>query len=71
MHHWLPVLLLPLSALATTPLGVSPSVASRYTPKRQGSSDVWQCLDGSKTIPWPAVNDDYCDCGDGSDEPGQ
>ncbi|TNN70014.1 Glucosidase 2 subunit beta [Liparis tanakae] len=27
------------------------------------------CLDGSRTIPFDRVNDDYCDCQDGSDEP--
>ncbi|KAG5458565.1 MAG: glucosidase II beta subunit-like-domain-containing protein [Olpidium bornovanus] len=34
------------------------------------ASDTFSCLDGKKTLPWSAVNDDYCDCEDGSDEPG-
>ncbi|CAH8595244.1 unnamed protein product [Dicrocoelium dendriticum] len=28
------------------------------------------CIDGSATIAWHKVNDDSCDCSDGSDEPG-
>lgn len=47
------------------PRGVPLSKASFYDPSRDFS-----CLDGSGTIPFSYVNDDYCDCQDGSDEPG-
>uniref|UniRef100_A0A915DVQ9 Glucosidase 2 subunit beta n=1 Tax=Ditylenchus dipsaci TaxID=166011 RepID=A0A915DVQ9_9BILA len=49
----------------STQMGVSPQKAALYQ-----QSDEFQCLDGSKTIPFEHVNDDYCDCADGSDEPG-
>lgn len=49
--------------------GVNPSLISKYTPL-SGDLASWRCLDGSKIIPWSSVNDDYCDCADGSDEPG-
>jgi protein kinase C substrate 80K-H len=69
---WL-ALALPLilaEAAAKPPiLGVPPHLASRYVPLKSNSA-LWKCLDGSKEIPWKAVNDDYCDCLDGSDEPG-
>ncbi|XP_045592819.1 glucosidase 2 subunit beta isoform X2 [Procambarus clarkii] len=47
------------------PRGVVLSKASFYDPKRD-----FTCLDGSGTISFSYVNDDYCDCQDGSDEPG-
>lgn len=47
--------------------GVDPAVVDRYNPT---SSGEFKCLDGSLSIPVSAINDDYCDCPDGSDEPG-
>ncbi|KAK3828522.1 MAG: glucosidase II beta subunit-like-domain-containing protein [Benniella sp.] len=49
------------------PRGVAPSRIELYTP---GSNGTWRCLDGSNTISSTSINDDYCDCDDGSDEPG-
>jgi len=42
-----------------------PEVAA-YTPV----DGKFTCLNGERTIDFAAVNDDYCDCSDGSDEPG-
>ncbi|KAF9901996.1 hypothetical protein EC991_005433 [Linnemannia zychae] len=53
--------------VSNTPRGVSPSNANLYVPDKANN---WSCLDGSRTLPFSAVNDDYCDCSDGSDEPG-
>ncbi|XP_049816221.1 glucosidase 2 subunit beta isoform X2 [Schistocerca nitens] len=47
------------------PRGVALSKASLYVPDKD-----FTCFDGSLTIPFAYVNDDYCDCEDGSDEPG-
>lgn len=67
---WL-ALAFPLSIVEAVkpPLGVSPHLVSHYLPLKSNPA-LWKCLDGSKEIPWKAVNDDYCDCPDGSDEPG-
>jgi len=45
--------------------GIPVAKNSLYRPDRD-----FECLDGSRLIPFLQVNDDYCDCGDGSDEPG-
>lgn len=48
------------------PRGVHPDLVAMYT----ADATEFQCLDGSLSIPFDQVNDDYCDCEDGSDEPG-
>jgi len=45
-------------------------VSETDKPKYQRHSSKFQCLDGSKKIPNEYVNDNFCDCKDGSDEPG-
>lgn len=54
-----------LSSDVPRPRGVSLSRASLYPPEKD-----FTCFDGSKSVPFSQVNDDYCDCLDGSDEPG-
>ncbi|TFK74377.1 hypothetical protein BDN72DRAFT_812753 [Pluteus cervinus] len=68
MLPWLLVATLPLTVLADVDKthGVAPGLLSRYAP----TGDKWTCLDGIQVIPWRFVNDDSCDCSDGSDEPG-
>ncbi|XP_053907820.1 LOW QUALITY PROTEIN: glucosidase 2 subunit beta [Cuculus canorus] len=63
------LLLLPPALLGALevprPRGVSLSNLPFYEASRP-----FTCLDGSATIAFARVNDDYCDCRDGSDEPG-
>ncbi|KPA86843.1 putative mitochondrial glucosidase II beta subunit [Leptomonas pyrrhocoris] len=49
-------------------LGVQRALVSHYDSAE--ASGKFRCIDGSKTIPFSAVNDDVCECPDGSDEPG-
>ena len=48
-------------------LGVAPSEVANYQPNPMG---LFACLDGEMRVAWASVNDDFCDCSDGSDEPG-
>ncbi|KAG6916566.1 hypothetical protein DXG01_006337 [Tephrocybe rancida] len=67
MLPWLLLLSIsPALAVVDKTFGVSPELLSKYV---SSSSGNWKCLDGSKEIPWSFVNDDSCDCPDGSDEP--
>lgn len=55
-------------AWANLILGVSPEKQSLYTPDKHGK---WHCLlDPSIELLFEQINDDFCDCPDGSDEPG-
>ncbi|TVU35085.1 hypothetical protein EJB05_16954 [Eragrostis curvula] len=59
------LLLLAGAADAAPPLvGVSPQDAAYFAPQ------VIACRDGSGYFPKNRLNDGYCDCADGTDEPG-
>jgi len=58
-------LLAPNALASHRPKGVSLEQASFYNP-----ANDFKCLDGSNVVAFIQVNDDYCDCQDGSDEPG-
>ncbi|KAL9226646.1 hypothetical protein vseg_002433 [Gypsophila vaccaria] len=62
------VLITPSFVISTSNpfLGISPEDESYY---KSGSNSI-KCKDGSKKIDHSQLNDDFCDCGDGSDEPG-
>ncbi|XP_068676407.1 glucosidase 2 subunit beta-like [Montipora foliosa] len=51
--------------VASSVRGVALTRLPFYDPSKD-----FTCLDGLLTIPFNSVNDDYCDCSDGSDEPG-
>lgn len=37
--------------------------------RKYNTAQEFKCLDGKMSIPFEWLNDDYCDCEDGSDEP--
>lgn len=63
------LLLLAIPCVFCTPShirGVHPSLEAHYVL----SKEKFTCTDGSRTVPISQLNDGYCDCYDGSDEPG-
>ncbi|KAH9612959.1 hypothetical protein KSS87_016716 [Heliosperma pusillum] len=54
------------SLLSNPFLGISPEGENYF----KGDSSLIKCKDGSKKINRSQLNDDFCDCFDGSDEPG-
>ncbi|OHT03180.1 hypothetical protein TRFO_06864 [Tritrichomonas foetus] len=50
--------------------GVSPANAGQYRRAISARKNTFTCFDKSKTISLDRLNDGYCDCPDGSDEPG-
>ncbi|XP_047059863.1 glucosidase 2 subunit beta-like [Lolium rigidum] len=64
-HGTLLLLLLAGAGAASPPLvGVSPHDEAYFAPQ------VIACRDGSGSFPKSRLNDGYCDCADGTDEPG-
>ncbi|XP_067320139.1 glucosidase 2 subunit beta [Anolis sagrei] len=66
----LPLVLFLLSGLASSVEVKRPRGVSLTNHHFYDESKPFTCLDGSATIPFDRVNDDYCDCKDGTDEPG-
>ncbi|KAF9506592.1 hypothetical protein BS47DRAFT_1425958 [Hydnum rufescens UP504] len=66
--HYLLVLAVFSPSLALK--GIKSSHLSLYSPVPGSSPPLWKCLNSSQEILYSALNDDYCDCEDGTDEPG-
>eukprot|EP00434_Breviolum_minutum_P001624 symbB.v1.2.001433.t1/scaffold58.1/size370606/2 len=66
LGRWAPLALAPALTGAVDVRGVAPSEQARYR------SDEFRCFSAADALALPpdVVNDDFCDCADGSDEPG-
>lgn len=58
------IVLVSFSCATILPLGIHPLDAEYF------GSDVIKCKDGSNFFSRDRINDNFCDCPDGSDEPG-
>lgn len=63
---WAAAAVAAVAAAQTAPRGAPRSLEAVYA----GSGGRFTCFDGSATIDLARINDDFCDCRDGSDEPG-
>lgn len=59
-----------LVARAISLKGAGPSHVIHKLVNLSSSMKLFTCIDGSKSVQLTAFNDDFCDCPDGSDEPG-
>ncbi|WBW74554.1 glucosidase II beta subunit [Schizosaccharomyces osmophilus] len=59
--------LIPFTNAKLSIRGISENELHLYKPNAEGR---WKCLGSDITINLEQINDDYCDCPDGSDEPG-
>eukprot|EP00004_Rigifila_ramosa_P028344 TRINITY_DN958_c0_g2_i2.p1 TRINITY_DN958_c0_g2~~TRINITY_DN958_c0_g2_i2.p1 ORF type:complete len:420 (-),score=115.67 TRINITY_DN958_c0_g2_i2:14-1273(-) len=62
------IALLLLAAAASGLRGVPDSQRAAFLAAQK--AEVFRCTDGSRAFSFSRVNDDFCDCADGSDEPG-
>ncbi|RLV91639.1 Glucosidase 2 subunit beta [Spathaspora sp. JA1] len=64
-------LLVVATSSANSIVGVSPEDQHLYNPTIIDGIQYWHCLnDSSIRLTYDQINDNYCDCPDGSDEPG-
>ena len=57
-----------INPVERTTYGVGPELLDKYTQK--SDKQQFQCLQSKEMISFDGLNDNYCDCKDGSDEPG-
>ena len=56
------------SGLAPAALRAQAGSQPRFRAAARGSDGIIRCADGSQSLETGQINDDYCDCDDGSDE---